>query len=254
MNDMSQQAAGKIKCVICYGPIAKKPGSMEPATEDDLVKCPGGHRAHYECLKGWILTSRTCPACSLPYDKEVLIRYVDFVKEEKAKRAQERVKKEEEEVKKKEEDAIKNKLVNQLFDLETAKQVIEAQKLAAQGENTQALKILWDIMDNTFKEKRTKGALEVLMLIGRINYRAGKYGLALKPITEVVKVDMKFPLAMYYMGLAYDKLGMPDKMIWSFERAIDALKGYAEKNPTVFQPFVDYVQKKLDRKAELSAG
>jgi predicted Zn-dependent protease len=58
----------------------------------------------------------------------------------------------------------------------------------------------------------------ILFLKGKINYLKGRYDLAINQLFKLVKDKYDYPEGFFYLGKAYEALGLVDKAKWAYER------------------------------------
>ncbi len=107
-----------------------------------------------------------------------------------------------------------------------------------------ALNIFWDLADTLEKTPKHPGYLQTLLHIGMINYATGNFAVAVSQLMKLVKIDFKYPLGFYYLGLCYEKIGLPDKAKWAYERSLVPLQENAKEDPK-FEPFKLFVEERL---------
>ncbi|MFW9867592.1 MAG: RING finger domain-containing protein [Candidatus Thorarchaeota archaeon] len=186
-------------CIVCHLKIEKNDNSH--------FECENGHPIHSYCLADWLMQSRTCPLCSEPYSQIVLDNFKDFIKEkEKEKQSDLENEQRKESMKKVESVAIKIVFLKFIEDIE---HLIEDKNYDV------ALDLLMDSYDESrFDDKD----LKILFLLGKVNYLKGRYDLAINFLFKLVKLKFDYPDAFYFLGSAYEALGMKDKAEWAYER------------------------------------
>ncbi|MFX1490165.1 MAG: hypothetical protein ACFFBI_13515 [Promethearchaeota archaeon] len=186
-------------CIVCHLNIEENDNSH--------FECENGHPIHSYCLADWLMQSKNCPLCSEPYSQIVLDNFKDFIKEkEKEKQSALENEQRKESIKKVESVAIKIIFLKFIEDVE---HLIEDENYDV------ALDLLMDTYDESgFDDKD----LKVLFLLGKVNYLKGRYDLAINFLFKLVKLKFDYPDAFYFLGSAYEALGMKDKAEWAYER------------------------------------
>lgn len=228
-----------VSCVICHMQVGLLSFEINSVIQREYVGCPNGHIVHRECLKKWLIHNKSCPLCQIEYNVQIISifnEYLDQMKKDQQDAA-ERAKrlKEQEELKKKE---------GPTLDPEQQDKFQRAEKLAKEKNFSAALNIFWDLAETLEKTPKHPGYLKVLLNIGMINYATGNYAVAVNQLMKLVRIDFKYPLGFYYLGLCYEKIGMPDKAKWAYERALPTLQEKAKEDPN-FDRFRIYVQERL---------
>ncbi|MFX1478696.1 MAG: hypothetical protein ACFFCI_11260 [Promethearchaeota archaeon] len=186
-------------CIVCHLKIEENDNSH--------FECENGHPIHSYCLVDWLMQSKNCPLCSEPYSQIVLDNFKDFIKErEKEKQSALENEQRKESMKKVESVAIKIVFLKFIEDIE---HLIEDKNYDV------ALDLLMDSYDESkFDDKD----LKTLFLLGKVNYLKGRYDLAINFLFKLVKLKFDYPDAFYFLGSAYEALGMKDKAEWAYER------------------------------------
>ncbi|MHA1728112.1 MAG: RING finger domain-containing protein [Promethearchaeota archaeon] len=223
-------------CIICYEKI-----------EDlsDSQGCLNDHFAHTQCLKNWLLHSNKCPVCNIRYPKSVLTKFEDFIRKTM-----------EMEEKKKEEkrmDLISSQIAAQLREEEAHSLITEkinnAKKFISEKKNTNALDILFSVLDNEAPKNS-----EAQFLIGKIRYLEGRFDLAISNLMKLVKIQYDFPMAFYYIGKSYENLGL-DKAKWAYDRSFKNLEKLikdpeiSESNKKKYRKIIEEISNYLKKTA-----
>ena len=58
----------------------------------------------------------------------------------------------------------------------------------------------------------------ILFLKGKINYLRGRYDLTINQLFKLVKENYNYPDGFFYLGKAYEAIGLGDKAKWAYER------------------------------------
>ncbi|MHA1885371.1 MAG: hypothetical protein ACXAAI_10050 [Promethearchaeota archaeon] len=186
-------------CIVCHLEIN--------ISGDSYFECDNGHPIHSKCLTQWIMHSQNCPLCSDPYPRNVLAMFEEYME------YKEREKQEALEDKQKEEAAEKMKQVaNNIVFL---KYIDSIEKLINDENYTVAL----DLLMESYNENATDDKdLKILFLLGKLNYLRGRYDLAINFLFKLVKVKFDYPDGFFFLGRAYEALGMKDKADWAYKR------------------------------------
>jgi len=186
-------------CIICHM------GFIEEV--DSSQDCPNGHLAHTDCLKEWLLHSSNCPLCREPYPDKVIGQFREFINQKETER-QASIENElkQEEIKKMEQVASK---ITFLKFLESIEIIIN------EREFEYAISRL-DLHNNGSASIQKKH--DILFLTGKINYIRGRYDLAINQLFKLVKEKYDYPEGFFYLGKAYEALGLEDKAKWAYER------------------------------------
>ena len=186
-------------CIVCHLQIIE--------SENSHFECDNGHPIHNDCLADWLMHSQNCPLCSDPYPQTVLEKFKDFM-EEKEKEKQSALEKElkEESIKKTEQ--VANRIVFLKF-IEDIEHLIDDENYNV------AIDLLMDSDDEAGFEDKD---LKILFLLGKVNYLRGRYDFAINFLFKLVKLKFDYPEGFYFLGSAYDALGMKEKAQWAYER------------------------------------
>jgi tetratricopeptide (TPR) repeat protein len=151
--------------------------------------------------------SQNCPLCSDPYPQIILEKFKDFLEyKEQEKHAALEV-----EQKKEAEEKVKQVANNIVF----LKYVDSIERLIEDENYTVAL----DLLMESYKENSSNDKdLKVLFLLGKTNYLRGRYDLAINFLFKLVKLKFDYPDGFFFLGRAYEALGMKDKADWAYER------------------------------------
>jgi len=188
-----------ISCIICHLGINK--------VLDSSYNCPNEHPTHADCLKQWLLHSSSCPLCSEPYSSEVLDKFKDFInhiEEEKLAALNKELKIEE--LKKMEEAA--SKITFRKF-IESINILIKDQKY------DNAISRLELHEDTNLSNEKDQ---EILFLKGKINYMRGRYDLTVNQLLKLVRKKYNYPEGFFYLGKAYEAIGLKDQAKWAYDR------------------------------------
>jgi len=186
-------------CIVCHLQINENDNSH--------FECENGHPIHNDCLADWLIRSKNCPLCSDPYSQAVLDSFKDFMKE-KEKEKQLALENEQRKESFKKVEQVANKIVFLKF-IEDVEHLVEDKNYNV------ALDLLMDSYDETgFDDKD----LKLLFLLGKVNYLRGRYDLAINFLFKLVKLKFDYPDAFFFLGSAYEALGMKDKAEWAYER------------------------------------
>jgi tetratricopeptide (TPR) repeat protein len=186
-------------CIICHMRIIEG--------MDKQHYCPNGHPAHQECLKEWLVQSQNCPLCNEAYPSDVLVQFQSYFRQKEKERLSElaySLRREEQEVIQKLAEKILFKKFEESIDI-----------LIDQGEYDYALSRL-EFHDKEIQSSE-KGR-RILFLKGKINYLKGRYDLAINQLFKLVKDQYDYPDGFFYLGKAYEALGLVDKAKWAYER------------------------------------
>ena len=231
-----------ISCVICYRPIAITHFGSGMIIEREYVGCINGHLVHRDCLKQWLLQNVTCPVCHVPYDTNIISifnEYLDQAKKDAQEAELHRQELAERQAEEKRQQALQmDPVVEQKFTL--------SNELKKQKDFDGALKILWDIVDNNIKSEKSPENLKALMEISVIYIMIEKHALAVKQLMKIVKIDYKYPLGFYYLGICYEQIGLPDKARWAYERGMPMTLELIPANPA-YQVCYDYMVERLKK-------
>lgn len=207
-----------ISCVICHLTVSTDFQSEINAMNKsrNYVKCPNEHVTHIEpCLVNWLEHSENCPVCGTKYSDFVLSQFksiADHKKKEREEREQQERAMEEALMAVEEEQKMEAQ--NQIAD-----KLSRAEMLMNKERFPPALNILYDVLDNDDPDN-----LKARFLIGKAHFMNHRFDLAVSNLMKLVKIDFHYPLAFYYIGKSFDKLGLMDKVQWAFERSRNSLE------------------------------
>ncbi|MHA2182465.1 MAG: RING finger domain-containing protein [Promethearchaeota archaeon] len=187
-------------CIVCHLDIEENP--------EALLKCPNEHPIHKSCLAEWLLHSQNCPLCSDPYLPNVINQFEDHL-EQKEQERQAAI-----DAEKKKEDLMKmEELTNNIIFL---KVIEEIELLIEDKQYEEAIdKLLEFYEEGSFNARDQK----VLFLLGKANFLKGRFDLTINFLFKLVKQNFDYPDGFFYLGKAYEKLGLHDKAKWAFDRA-----------------------------------
>lgn len=204
----------QVLCVICHSPI-----DLTNFGRGDIIKnyvgCPNGHLIHYECLKKWINTSQNCPVCHEKYEMLVINifrEYLDQIERDRnAAEERKRIFKEKETL-----EASKTYSIDPEFE----KKISHVTSLFTQGSYSEALNLLWDMHDSVKYSQNDPCYLLLLFNISMVYYSLKKPAQSIQQLMKLIRIDFKYPLAFYYLGLNYQEIGLKTKAKWAFDRAL----------------------------------
>lgn len=182
-------------CLICHEAI-------EP--DEKYHNCPNGHPAHARCLQEWMTSSDVCPLCTEKYAPNVLAEYTGYLEGLKRKEEQKILAKIELDLT----EQI-NKAAEEVRELQQLEKIHDLHKLK---EFEKALQYLFTMMDSDNQNAH------VLFLIGKTFYLKEQFDLAINYFMKLVKKNYDYPEAFFYLGKAYEAIGIPDKANWAYER------------------------------------
>ncbi|MHA1689908.1 MAG: RING finger domain-containing protein [Promethearchaeota archaeon] len=186
-------------CIICHKEIKK--------SLNGVIKCPNGHPIHDNCFKEWIVHSKNCPLCHEPYPPEILAKYEGYLKQLEKERLEEEKRVAQEKAAKKIE--VITEKIHFLKFIEALEFMIEKKQYNS------ALAMLNGYDENHLSKDQKQ---KLLFLRGKINYFRERYDLAIGSLFKLVKENFNYPKAFYYLGKAYEALGLVDKAKWAFDR------------------------------------
>jgi tetratricopeptide (TPR) repeat protein len=170
-------------------------------------QCPNGHTIHTSCLIEWLSHSHNCPLCNTPYDEEIMEKYQKYL---------DKVEKEQEKVQKLQQEEDNRDMIKSIGKKMVYLKLLEnVNKKIAQEEYKDALELL-DKFQKKFEKYEPKN---ILFLRGKINYLRGRHDMAVNHLFKLVKKDFEYPEAFFYLGKAYQAIGLEEKAQWAFERA-----------------------------------
>jgi len=186
-------------CIVCHMDIDEN--------TDTHYECDNGHPVHKYCLAEWLMHSHNCPLCSEPYSQDLVDQFKDYkAKKEQEKQAE--LDKELEKQAQKKMQEVADKIVFLKF-IEDIEQKIEEEKY------NEAIEKLLDEYNETSGDDRN---LNILFLLGKVNFLKGRYDLTINFLFKLVKIRFNYPDAFLYLGKAYEKLGLKDKAQWAYDR------------------------------------
>jgi tetratricopeptide (TPR) repeat protein len=132
------------------------------------------------------------------------------------------------------------------FDPAVEQKFIQADMLKNMKNYTAAIELLWKIIDEDVTDQKSPVNVKALMELALI-YQANKQPmLAVTQLMKIVKIEFKYPLAFYYMGICYDDMEIPDKAKWAYDRALPILQELAKSNPQ-YQKELIFVQDRIKK-------
>ncbi|MBD3351906.1 MAG: hypothetical protein GF364_10515 [Candidatus Lokiarchaeota archaeon] len=211
-------------CAICHMNISEdQNGEINGMNQaNNYIHCPNGHFLHIEpCLKNWILESINCPVCNAPYNRDIVTKFKVIA--EKINNRREKQQKQEQVIQKavEEYEQIENK---EIIPSDIDEKLFRSKKLILDGNYAAALNILFDILDN--KDPNNHVAK---YLIGKVHFLNQRYELAVTNFTRLVKSQLDYPLAYYYMGKSFEQLNLPDKAKWAFKHSLSNIRSLINK-------------------------
>jgi tetratricopeptide (TPR) repeat protein len=85
--------------------------------------------------------------------------------------------------------------------------------------NDENYTVALDLLMESYNENATDDKdLKILFLLGKLNYLRGRYDLAINFLFKLVKVKFDYPDGFFFLGRAYEALGMKDKADWAYKR------------------------------------
>ncbi len=187
-------------CIVCHLEIEENPNT--------LFKCTNEHPIHRKCLAEWLLHSQNCPLCTEPYSQNVLNQFEDELEQkEQEKQAAIDAEKKKEDFRKVEE------LANRIIFL---KEIEEIEQLIDDNQYEDAIEKLLVLYNEGSYDVNDQ---KVLFLLGKANFLKGRFDLTINFLFKLVKLNFEYPDGFLYLGKAYEKLGLPDKAKWAFDRA-----------------------------------
>jgi tetratricopeptide (TPR) repeat protein len=174
---------------------------------DKKQSCPNGHPAHHDCLQEWLVQSQKCPLCNEAYPMEVLIQFQGYIQQ----REEERLSELHNSIKLEEQQKIE-KLAEQMVFKKFEESI---NVLIDQGEYDYAISRI-EFHDNGIQS--SERSRKLLFLRGKINYLRGRFDLAINQLFKLVKDKYDYPDGFFYLGKAYEALGLVDKAKWAYER------------------------------------
>ena len=188
------------QCIICHMEIS--------IGNETYEQCSNSHPIHEDCLKEWLVHSKSCPLCSDPYPPALINKYGNFLAQ-KEKEKQEEFNQQVREQTEKRVGKIVEKIAF-LKKIEIVDNLIEKEQYDNAIERLEAL--------NEEDLTNFKGQT-ITFLKGKVNYLKGRYDLAISFLFKLVKQKYDFPNAFLYLGKSYQELGLIDKAKWAFDRA-----------------------------------
>ena len=186
-------------CIVCHLNIVE--------SEDSFFKCYNGHPIHRDCIAEWLLNSENCPLCNEPYSQNLIDQFKDYINEKEKEKQVALEKQLQKEAIKKIQEATNNVVF--LKFIEKTKVLIKEEKY------NEAIEKLLDHYNEEDIEKRN---LDILFLLGKVNYLKGRYDMSINFLFKLVKIKYDYPDGFLYLGKSYEKLGLHDKAKWAFER------------------------------------
>lgn len=238
MGNLDTSNAKVMPCCICHGPIDLSHFGREHVTKN-FVGCPNGHLVHYECLKKWISHSTKCPLCFEEYDTHVISVFNEYLEQLEKDRIE--AEKREQELQAKKE---KMKQASQEEDPEYLEKFERMEKLISIEKYTEALNLLWDMIDIYKFANRDPRYPKILFFLAYTFYKLKKHGQAIQQLMKLVKINFNYPLAFYYLGLNYEEMGLLDKVKWAYDRSLLQIEKLSETQD-YYKPFLEDLQQRL---------
>lgn len=192
-------------CIICHLNINEN--------TDSFKSCKNLHLVHKTCLAEWLLHSQNCPLCSEPYSPDLIDQFKDY-KDKKQKEKQAALDKELQEESRKKMQQVADKILF-LKLVESIEHLIEEEKF------NEAIEKLLDLYNENSTDERD---LNILYLLGKVNYLKGRYDMAINFFFKLVKIKYNYPDGFLYLGRSYEKLGLKDKAQWAYDRISSSQK------------------------------
>ncbi len=186
-------------CIVCH--------LMVDEDSNLYFQCNNEHPLHKYCLAEWLLHSQNCPLCSDPYPQNTIAQFKDY-KEQKEKEKQEAL---DEELKKESMKKIEGATKKVIF----LKFIESIEVLVKEEKYDEALEILLDLYNEKVVDDKN---LNILFLLGKINFLKGRYDLTISFLFKLVKIRFDYPDGFLYLGKAYEKINLHDKAQWAFDR------------------------------------
>jgi tetratricopeptide (TPR) repeat protein len=186
-------------CIVCHLNIDE--------STDSIYKCENGHPVHKYCLAEWLMHSQNCPLCNNPYSQSLIEQFKDY-KERKEKEKQSALEKELEKELMKQMEQVAEKIVFLKF-IESIEKMLDEEKY-----NEAIDKLLDEYNESAIDDKN----LNVLFLLGKVNYLKGRFDLAINFLFKLVKIRFDYPDGFLYLGKTYEEIGLKDKAQWAYDR------------------------------------
>ena len=186
-------------CIVCH--------LMIDENSNSYFQCNNEHPLHKYCLAEWLLHSQSCPLCSDPYPQSTIAQFKDYI-EQKEKEKQEAL---DEELKKESMKKIEGAIKKVIF----LKFIESIEVLVKEEKYDEALEILLDLYNEKVVDDKN---LNILFLLGKINFLKGRYDLTISFLFKLVKIRFDYPDGFLYLGKAYEKINLHDKAQWAFDR------------------------------------
>jgi tetratricopeptide (TPR) repeat protein len=235
------QSNDNILCVVCHQPIMiNNFGTGKIILEQNYVGCPNGHLVHRDCLKQWIIHSKSCPVCHTEYNMRIINVFNDYVKQVKEDKLRAEKLKEQRLIE-------ESKTVDELDEPEFKETFMRAEKLVQEGNFSGATNIYWDVIDQKKYGQKDPRFKKILLFLSIAYLKMGKAAMAVRQLMKLVKIDYSYPLSFYYLGVSYSEVGLPDKEKWALERSLNNITKVMSDNPSYYEGFYADIQSRLKK-------